>query len=400
MNDRKNKIICDVLVVGAGVAGVCATAAVAREGLRVVIVEKHDFPGGVAENSMNRYVCGLYSNERAEKKGLEDTLNNDITFELVKFLTERYKVKEPDRMGKVFVLPLPDGSLKMFLSGLLDQHENIGKYFMAEAVRVQKNNEHIEQVHVSHKGQILEINCKVVIDCSGDAVVSKLAQAPYQLEEPARIQLSSYSGKVVRLENMDESLMIKVPYFCAKYIASGTLPDSLRFTKFLPGDATGEGMLKMNLPYEKDGFDVRLADKYMNELLNFLREQIPAFADAKRGDSSKYVSDREGARLSGQYVLTQDDVCAARKFKDAVVKAAWPIEIWSPEKGVHYQYIKENDHYEIPKRCLLSQKISNLIAAGKCISVSHEALGSTRVMGPCMSTGEAAGKCAVEIIRR
>ena len=106
--------------------------------------------------------------------------------------------------------------------------------------------------------------------------------------------------------------------------------------------------------------------------------------------------DRDGRRLSGKYVLTADDVVGARKFDDPAARGAWPIEFWDQHKGPRYEYVPDDDWYEIPLRSLQSQSISNLLCAGRCISASTRALASTRVMGICMVLGEAAGVCAAK----
>jgi hypothetical protein len=106
------------------------------------------------------------------------------------------------------------------------------------------------------------------------------------------------------------------------------------------------------------------------------------------------VLEREGRRVRGEYTLTKDDVLLARKFSDGIVKNAWPIELWDRLKGTVYKYVPRGDYYEIPLRCLMVRNIANLLTAGRCISVTHEALGSTRVMGACMALGDQAGKAA------
>ena len=106
------------------------------------------------------------------------------------------------------------------------------------------------------------------------------------------------------------------------------------------------------------------------------------------------VLDREGRRIRGEYTLTKEDVLSAAKFPDGVVRNAWPIELWDRSKGTVYKYVPAGDYYEIPFRCLMVRDVPNLLTAGRCISVTREALGSTRVMGTCMALGEAAGKAA------
>ncbi len=81
------------------------------------------------------------------------------------------------------------------------------------------------------------------------------------------------------------------------------------------------------------------------------------------------------------------------------MKNAWPIELWDRAKGTVYKYVPRGEYYEIPFRCLMVRNVANLLTAGRCISVTHEALGSTRVMGACMALGEQAGKAASYRVR-
>jgi hypothetical protein len=116
-------------------------------------------------------------------------------------------------------------------------------------------------------------------------------------------------------------------------------------------------------------------------------------------DMSLRVLDREGRRITGDYMLTEQDVLAARKFPDAIVKNAWPVELWDRTKGALYSYVPRGDYYEIPFRCITVKGILNLLTAGRCISVSPSALGSTRVMGTGMALGEQAGLAAAYYVK-
>jgi hypothetical protein len=92
-------------------------------------------------------------------------------------------------------------------------------------------------------------------------------------------------------------------------------------------------------------------------------------------------------------VLTASDIRAGRKFSGAVINS-WPIELWTPARGPVYRYVGGDGCYGIPEVCQKSRDIGNLFMAGRCISVTGEALGSTRVMGTCLALGEAAGRMA------
>ncbi|MGC9327027.1 MAG: FAD-dependent oxidoreductase, partial [Candidatus Hinthialibacter sp.] len=107
---------------------------------------------------------------------------------------------------------------------------------------------------------------------------------------------------------------------------------------------------------------------------------------------------RESRRFMGDYILAQNDILAAQRFYDAAAVGGWPIDV-HPAEGV---YAKENacsqEHppgvYTIPYRCYYSRNIENLFLAGRLISCSHLAFGSTRVMGTCAAGGQAVGAAA------
>jgi len=117
---------------------------------------------------------------------------------------------------------------------------------------------------------------------------------------------------------------------------------------------------------------------------------------------------RESRRLMGDVVLTQDDIVTKKDFPDGCVPSTWTIDLHYPRKeyikeypsdpfiavAVHDQRIDRNFGYPVPYRCFYSRNIPNLFMAGRCISVTHEALGTVRVMRTGGMMGEVVGKAA------
>jgi hypothetical protein len=193
-------------------------------------------------------------------------------------------------------------------------------------------------------------------------------------------------------------LSIKVPYYCAQGVDQGLLPPLLRFTTFSAGDRPDQGFCKLSL----DGLAGEERDRRAHDcagmLLEYFGQVLPAFSAARISATAQTVLDREGRRVVGEYILTEDDVLGARKFPDAVVKGAWPMEIWDRSRGTVYRYVPRGEYYEIPLRCLRVPAVANLLTAGRCISATPAALASTRVMGTCMALGEQAGLAAARCI--
>ena len=101
----------------------------------------------------------------------------------------------------------------------------------------------------------------------------------------------------------------------------------------------------------------------------------------------------------GEYVLTGADALGAKKFPDAVARCTWPMEQWGADGKTRVRFLPPGDFYEIPARSLRAVKIKNLFMAGKTISADADAIASARVMGCCLTTGEAAAKLAVQSLK-
>ncbi|RJQ13940.1 MAG: FAD-dependent oxidoreductase [Nitrospiraceae bacterium] len=383
--------VCDVLVAGAGVSGVAAAVASARSGARTFLVEKENFPGGVGYSGLLQNICGLYLNG---DEFPSETLNGGIVREIVSRLNHLSPEKKITKTGQVYVLPYKREDLQTVFTSLCNDEPDLTVLYNASAVSVRNKNGLITGVEVSHMGELRNMTLGVLIDCSGSGIVSEMAGAHFELSPPEKIQMAGFIMRLKGLKDVDESLAIKVPYYLAEAVKRNILPGHLKFTMFSPGDSPDEGYCKISINgVMEEGREQKVRDD-STALLRYLSGKLPAFKDSYIAGTSLRVMDREGRRIRGEYVLTEDDIINAGKFDDGVVKNSWPIEIWDKRKGTIYKYVRSGDYYEIPFRCLKAEGISNLLVAGRCISVTHEALGSTRVMGTCISLGEQAGTAA------
>ncbi|MBI5055446.1 MAG: FAD-dependent oxidoreductase [Nitrospirae bacterium] len=381
---------CDVLVIGAGVSGAAAALAAARSGVKTILAEKENFLGGVGYSGLFQYICGLYLNGKAMPK---ETLNDGIVREIVSNLNKLSPQRTIKKIGQVYVLPYSREDLSSVFNSLCGNVPKLNVMFDATAVTVRKKGKTIVEVGLKQHGTIHKITSNVVIDCTGNGDVSAMAGADFELSSPAKRQLAGFTIHLNGLKNADETLAIKVPYHLSQAVKMKLLPAYLRFTSFTKGESPDEGFLKLNPGYENSRRN-EVVLKNAEKALRYLADKLPSFKNACVAGTSLRVMDREGRRIRGEYVLTEDDIINAGKFNDGVVKNSWPIEIWDKRKGTIYKYVKSGDYYEVPFRCLKAKGIDNLLLAGRCISVTHEALGSTRVMGTCISLGEQAGLAA------
>ncbi|MBR2837516.1 MAG: FAD-dependent oxidoreductase [Kiritimatiellae bacterium] len=113
---------------------------------------------------------------------------------------------------------------------------------------------------------------------------------------------------------------------------------------------------------------------------------------------------REGWRLVGDYVLTSTDCREGRRFPDAITCGGWALDLHDPmgvmnPKGNGWWSVDQTRIYTIPYRCIYSKDVANLYMAGRNISVTHAALGSTRIMGTIFTIGQATGTAAAIAVR-
>lgn len=386
----------ELLVVGGGVAGVSAAVAAARSGVKTLLVERQEYLGGTGYAGLLQHICGLYLNGG---KWPAETLNGGLTAEIVARLKKIAPEKEIRKLGQVFVLPFAGEDLQTVLISLCEGEVNLTLRcgFAAKAVEAAEGR--VRRVTLDGPGGEQTVAPALVIDCTGSGAVAAMAGADFELSPYGERQLAGFTIRVAGLKWADETLAIKVPYWCSRGVAEGTLAPLMKFTAFSPGDGSDEGFCKMSLDGDDGPDREALAEKSGVALLVYLARVLPPFSSARIAETSLRVQEREGRRIRGDYTLTEEDIITARKFPDGVVRNTWPIELWDREKGTVYRYVPRGEYYEIPLRSLAVKGFSNLLTAGRCISVSHAALGSTRVMGTCMALGEQAGLAGARFVK-
>lgn len=133
-------------------------------------------------------------------------------------------------------------------------------------------------------------------------------------------------------------------------------------------------------------------------MIDFARKYIPGFEKSRameRGLTA--IGVRETRRIIGEYMLTGKEIADGKRFKDVIARNSTPMDIHSPEGNQIWVQVKP---YDIPYRCLVPRNIDNLLVAGRCISVTHEALASVRFIPCCMATGHAAGAAAAMAVKQ
>ena len=140
--------------------------------------------------------------------------------------------------------------------------------------------------------------------------------------------------------------------------------------------------------------------KQADEIIKFFRKYVPGCKDARIKSTASHIGIRESRHIQGEYRLTAEDLLSAKVPEDSVFIAANSVDVHGRFGPKSNEYVPINgDYYGVPFRCLVPQKIDNLLVAGRCLSADSTAAGAVRVMPPCMAMGQAAGTAAALSIK-
>lgn len=384
---------CDVAVVGAGPAGVCAAAAAAR-GASVVLIDSADRFGGSVTAAMHRSMCGLYSREPTD---VLETLNDSAQREIVeRMLRKEPSLVRPRQFGKAWVLEFPAWAWERTLSEICSEAK-IDLRMGSRVTAVRREGARVMALQVEDSNARW-IDVKAVIDCTGGGNLLRLAgeDAFQPPDDAAGRILGGFSVRLAGLSGDPEMQRLQTAYSLAQAVDKDLLPRFARFTSFYPGPGEGEGVCK--LAVDPNELGTREAEAFADEVVAYLKREVPGFAAAQVAELSPRVLPRDGLRLRGNYVVTEEDILQGRKHGPDSVHAWWPMERWDISDGPSFAFPPVGEHYDIPDDALCSAVIENLFAAGTCLSATSGAAASVRASGICLATGEAAGMLAISVV--
>src|SRR5687767_2747786 len=416
----------DVLVVGGGPAGLGAALGAVQAGARVVLAERYGFLGGNATAALVMPLMSFYTDKGKAKPSASTSLlpsdhgpGEAVVHGVLKRLLERLVAAGgaiAPSLATGYVVPFDPEWFKLLALELLDE-AGVDFLFHAFASGVLPGN---EGVIFETKSGPLVIRAKVIVDCTGDADVA--------LQAGARCEVGRFDGLVQPM-----TLMFRVNEFrraaFEAYVREnpkewrgvhGLWALVRRATEAGELDLPREDMLFFSTPHETevsvnstrvtrvlgaDVWDLSYAEwcsrRQMRQIAAFLRRYVPGFEDSYVVQSGVQVGVRETRRILGEYQLNVEDVLGARKFDDAIARGAYPVDIHNPKgTGTLLKRLPPGEAYDSPLRCLLPKITERLVVAGRCISGTHEAHSSYRVMAIVMATGQAAGGCAALATRK
>lgn len=386
-----------VIVAGAGPAGICAAVAAARQGAKVALVERYGVVGGNLTAGYVGPILGSVS---------EGTMRD----ELVRLLG----VPDNDMIGRTGKAHDFEKA-KLLLEEFIAKEKNIDVFLQSTVSDVLKEGNVVKGVVLATNEDIFALTSDIVIDATGDAVVSSLAGAEVKkgredgLMQPVSLEFTIDGvdenraliciGDVDTVKLGDERFLD----YCKRLAGEGKLPEILSAVRLHPTVTSGQRQVnttqicgvditKVNEIFKAD-LELR---RQIYVLVDFLREYVPGYEHCRCVASGATTGVRESRRVMGDYVITAEELQEGKKFEDAIVHdALFIVDIHNPAgAGQAEDKIAECKPYDLPYGCFVPRGLENIYVTGRCISGTHRAHASYRVMSICMAMGEAVGVAA------
>lgn len=378
----------DVVVVGAGPAGVCAAIAAARGGARTLLVERYGFLGGMwsagfiiplFDFSNKKYIVTEIVDEVKRRGGWGGYYDIAFDFEVMK------KVLDDMVTGS--------GCKILF-------HTFFAGAYVEDGC--------VCGVFVQNKSGRSLIRAKTVIDCTGDGDVAAAAGVPFTMgrEEDGLCQPVTCMFMIggLRFTQLHPYHIRDVVNDAAK--ACGVaLPFSYErpFVLQLPNCDRCVVMwnhVRRKPPTDAEAFSEAELEsrREIHQIMDYLKKYVPMFKDTELIMIAPQTGVRETRHIHGLHTLTRDECVEGTQFDDGICDVEFAMDLHLPDKNEQDNiYLKGS--YQIPYRCLVPQNRDGLLVAGRCISGTYESSGSYRVTGNCMATGQAAGVAAAIALR-
>lgn len=388
----------DIVVVGAGSAGMSAAIAAARLGRTVLLVERYGFAGGISTQVLDTFY-GFYTPGEASRRVV-----GGIGWEVASALIGQGDALErPSSYGAGTGVTYDPDALKI----LWEQtalHAGVNVLYHVLCIdSVIDGDGAIRGIEVQTRAGTKRISASVVIDASGDADVAALAGVPFEhAGDAGESQALTTTFKMINVDT-ERARLVRQPEIqalMADAIEDGAydLPRREGSVHITPMD----GVMATNMtrvsgidPTNPEGLSWAEIEgrRQAAEYARFLRDRVPGYENARMSGLSHQIGVREARRIFGEYRLDRNDVLEARQFDDAIAQCGAPIEAHHAA-DTRWEYVPESQTYGIPYRCLVPLEVDGMIVAGRCLSATFDAHASVRSMGQCMAMGQAAGTAA------
>ncbi|WP_010180534.1 FAD-dependent oxidoreductase [Aquimarina agarilytica] len=401
---RKQEVTYDVVVIGAGMSGIPAAVASARNGAKTVLINDRPVIGGNASSEIRVTVNGV---SHLKGTGLPERETGIIEEFLIENRAYNPQESYPiwDHILYDFVTREPNLTL-MLNTHAVDAIMDKDKIIAAKCWQISTETEFI-------------IKGKVFLDCSGDGLMAAKAGAMYRTGREGKEEFGEkyapdqpdgwqMGGSIMLIgEDMGRPMPYTPPKFAIKYTPSEEDNKRRKITNYKDGYWWVELGSEFDIIKEREHNRHKLLG-HLHGVWDYIKNSgdHPGAANYALKWVGSLPGRRESRRFIGEHILTEGDLLGYRHYEDAVAYGGWSLDEHNPggiaRPDLPPSFFHENfkEIYEVPFRCLYSKNISNLMFAGRNASLTHIALSSTRIQGTCALMGQAIGTAATFCVNK
>jgi hypothetical protein len=398
--DKKNVIMdYEVVVIGGGMAGFCTAIASARHGAKTALINNRPVLGGNASSEIRMHICG------ADYHGFRQNARETGIIEEI--LLDNKRVNKSNSFS----------ILDTILWEKTRFQENLDLYLNTHITSVIKEEDKIVRVIGEQltTEKVFQLNGQLFIDATGDGTIAYLSGAEYMCGREGKKAF----GEKFAPDEPDNHTMGNTLLFTA--IDTGKKVEFVKpewANTYREEDLAYREHHEISSGYwwiEIGGDDLDIiqdGEQIRDELLKAVYGVWDHIKNSGHHNADNFALDwvgflpgkRESRRIVGDYILKEQDLFAGKVFEDAIAYGGWPMDMHIVG-GIRTRreptdFIMMDDLYTIPYRSIYSKNINNLMLAGRDISASHMAFGSTRVMATCAVIGQACGTAAAMCISK
>jgi hypothetical protein len=404
----EQRLTCDLLVAGGGLAGVCCALAAARLGVKVILVQDRSVLGGNASSEIRMHIVGatgLHAGIPLVLEPREGGIIEEIRLETA--------VHNPQRSPAMFDLLLYE---------LCRAELNLTLLLNTAVVAARVADGRITDITAERPSteERFTLAAAMFADCTGDGRLGVEAGAPFMRGREGRNEFGeplapeAGDGKTLgstilfQARRHDQPMPYMAPPWVRKFRAEDFQLRPFGRSGADLGLEFGYWWIEWGGCLDTLKDNERIRDELLAITLgvwNHIKNESGLEVANWALDWVGFVpGKRETRRFVGQHVLTAGDLLASRAFPDAIAYGGWPIDTHPPE-GVdapaeapctqnHLPWL-----YDIPLRCCVASTLRNLFFAGRNLSATHLAFASTRVMATCAVVGQGVGTAAALALR-
>lgn len=398
----------EVLVCGAGSAGVSAAVAASRLGASVRLIDQNGFFGGTLVSGITGGFCGIYEAKKDPEEKTELTLGG-VGKEILDRMQQIDGLSDMC-VSRMFNTRRYDSCLLQIVYDNLVVGAGVSSLLHSTIIDAEAQDGNIQFVEISNKSGRERIYPQIVIDATGDADILFMTGGKYR-KELSQLQPASFNFRVAgvdtsypipNLHELEEKIkIIKMQEGGLEF--SREDPMFLQASKFERETVCCFNRISLDATDAKALTEAEIQGRSeVLPVLEFIKKHFPAFKNAYLSGLPSHIGVRETRVIDGLETLSRDDVVNGKRRKDGIGRCGWPVEmhINGQTKAKLVPVSGNQRYYDIPFGVMIPVGYKNLLVTGRAASADREANASSRVFGPCSVMGQAAGTAAFLCIRQ